>query len=391
MRPPSRRLTGHLQDNDAAVASAAAAALGTDRQRGRGQGAANNRSPRRLPKVRSAVAEGLVACAERRWPKVRMPRRSPSTTKSARRMFPSSGFWKRRAARSSPVSRRASPCCSSNCVRPKSTCFRWRSARPASFPGRRSTRPWRPSWIAASPERAALVIGAMADRKETVDPAVPCSKRPTTVPAKCGSRPSRRWAAWGTRRAFRRCWNLPSSPMPNSRQAGKQALADLPGQDVDTDIVARLPRRTGKNLSAVDRVGRRAAHPGGSRALVKALDDADKAVRGAALASLGTTRSGRQAFGADLAGRVLPSMRKTQPVADKALKAASVRMADREACCDQARRRRWHRPRCRPRSPCVQILGAVGGTKALATVGAGGERRAIPNCRTPAAGCSASG
>ena len=77
-------------------------------------------------------------------------------------------------------------------------------------------------------------------------------------------------------------------------------------------------------------------------------------------------------------------------VARKALRAACVRMPDREACAAEL-------AAAMPRAPAatkpilLEILGAMGGPKALATIGAAVEGQRSRSCKTPAAGCWASG
>ena len=122
-----------------------------------------------------------------------------------------------------------------------------------------------------------------------------CSKRPLTVPAKCGSPRSKDWAAWGTRRASRGCWRSALESDAELAAAAKQALADLPGQDVDKDIVARLHGAQGKIYPLlIELVGERRVQAVPD--LVKALDDSDKTVRSAALDVARNDGAGRSDF-----------------------------------------------------------------------------------------------
>ncbi len=71
-------------------------------------------------------------------------------------------------------------------------------------------------------------------------------------------------------------------------QTAKSALVDLPAQNVDQDIVARLGNAQGKLYPLLlELVGERRIKAVDE--LVKALDHSDDAVRVAALTSLGTT------------------------------------------------------------------------------------------------------
>lgn len=112
--------------------------------------------------------------------------------------------------------------------------------------------------------------------------------------------------------------------------AAKSALKALPGEEVDDTLVDRLSTATGdKRVALIELIGERridAVQP-----LLKAVDDDDPAVRAAALEALGEVASLEEV--PVLIERVVdPSYSQDADVALKALRAACIRMPEREAC-----------------------------------------------------------
>ena len=150
-------------------------------------------------------------------------------------------------------------------------------------------------------------------------------------------------------------------------QTAKSALVDLPAQNVDQDIVARLGNAQGKLYPLLlELVGERRIKAVDE--LVKALDHSDDAVRVAALTSLGTTVPAGK-LSVLILQVVAPKHEKDAPAAQRALKVASVRMPDREACAKELAAALERSP-MPTKIVLLKILGAVGGTEALASVGA---------------------
>ena len=115
--------------------------------------------------------------------------------------------------------------------------------------------------------------------------------------------------------------------------AAKATLGVLPGDGVNPDLVKRLTSAEGaQRLALIELVGRRridAVPP-----LLKAIDDPDAKMRAAALLALGEVAKLENV--AVLIARVVdPSFAEDAPVAVKALKAASVRMPQREECAEK--------------------------------------------------------
>ncbi len=161
-------LTARLQDKDAEVASAAAVALGrigndaaTKSLREALAAAPANvrqRSCRRLRAVCRTIA---------RRRQVRQPRRDLRRSPQAR-MFRSNESSKRLAARFSLATKTASRCCWRHFDRRTKSCFSSRLGTAREFPGGEIDKALATEMVGATPERAALMIQAMADRPETV-------------------------------------------------------------------------------------------------------------------------------------------------------------------------------------------------------------------------------
>jgi hypothetical protein len=147
----------------------------------------------------------------------------------------------------------------------------------------------------------------------------------------------------------------------------KAAAAELPGEKVDHEIVAGLAKAQGKSyLVLIELVGKRriqAVEP-----LVKALENANQVVRNAALASLGETVSAKQ-LGVLISQVAAPQHAEDIPAAQQALKAAAIRMPDREACAAELSAAMTDAP-ISTKIALLEILGAVGGGKSLAALGA---------------------
>jgi hypothetical protein len=148
-------------------------------------------------------------------------------------------------------------------------------------------------------------------------------------------------------------------------KSAKAALGDLPGENVNKEIVSRLPKAQGKTYPLLlELVGERRidAMP----ELLKALDHSDKRVRTASLTSLGATVPAKN-LSVLITQVVSPKYAEDSPVAQQALKIAAIRMADREACAGQLAAA-LDKSSVATQETLLQILGAVGGTKALHTL-----------------------
>ena len=140
------------------------------------------------------------------------------------------------------------------------------------------------------------------------------------------------------------------------------ALAELPDQSINKDILGRLPKAEGKLLLAlIAVVGQRRIEA--TTELVKALKNSDKSVRAAALKSLGATVPA-DSLSVLVAQVAAPGHAEDLEVAQQALKTAAVRMPDREACAAQIAKT-LDTSSVSTKSALLEILAAVGGTNAL--------------------------
>jgi HEAT repeat protein len=218
----------------------------------------------------------------------------------------------------------------------------------------------------AAPDRAALLLLAFADREDArVTPAV-------LAVSKSGPK-AVRIAAMGVvgRLGDASCVAaLLESATDNDAelaQAALAALASLAGEEVNSDIVARLGSADAKTLTALlQLVGQRRI--AATADLVKALDHADPAVRRAALTALGAT-IGPKDLPVLVAQVVSPKNPADAQAALKALHAAAVRMPDREACAADLSAAIQPAPAA-AKPVLLEILGEMGGTQALQTIAA---------------------
>ncbi len=219
----------------------------------------------------------------------------------------------------------------------------------------------------ATPQRQPLLIHALADRDDK-------SVLPTMLQAAKSGPKAARIAALGM---MRRVGNASCVPVlldvaveddADVAKAAKAAVKVLPGKDVDADLVARLEKADGKTrLALIEAVGERrvsAAVP----VLLADLADADAGIRTAALASLGSTVDADK-LSVLIAMVVKPKIAADTPAAKKALRAACIRMPDREACAAQLVAAMAQAP-VEMKCFILDILGNMQGTAALAAMNA---------------------
>lgn len=380
-------LAGLLANDDVEVASAAAAALGAIG--GAPAAAVLTRALVGAPAaVRPAVGEGCVLCAER----LLAAGMRDAAVKLYDAVRNSADMPKQRlvdATRGAILARQAAgvPLLAAQLAAADKALFALGLTVAREMPGADVTKALAAALERATPERQALLLMALADRDD-----------PSTLPAilqaaASGSKPVK-LAAMGVLGRVGSAACLPllldaaAQADADVAQAAKAALEDLSGKDVDAELAARLDAAGGPMRAVlIELAGKRriaAAVP----ALIKAADDAEAGVRAAALTALGA------AIGpADLAfliGRATaPRHAEDGEPAERALLAACIRMPDGEACAAQLADALWDLPvstkstvlkRRResagnwvwvpvsPRSTLLEVLGAMGGAKALATM-----------------------
>ena len=149
--------------------------------------------------------------------------------------------------------------------------------------------------------------------------------------------------------------------------AAKSALAAMPGKEVDAQIAERLGNAEGKTFSIlIELVGQRRIDA--TKALLKSLDDPDAQIRSVTLTALGETI--KQDDLSVLVDRVVsPKNAEDTPTAEKALRAACIRMPEGEACAKELTAAMSKAP-METKIKLLEILGAMSNPEALATLAA---------------------
>ena len=353
-------LIARLQDQDADVASASAVALG------RIGNAAATKSLRQaltteVANVRSAVAEGCVLSAERLHADGKSDEAVLIYDEVRKADLPKQRIIE--ATRGAILARGQAgiPLLLEQFQSPDKKLFQLALGTAREFPGSAIDKALVAEMVKATPDRAALMIQAMADRKETVVLAA------VLKAAGEGPKPVRLSAI----NALARVGNdsclstlLPIALEADAdlAQAAKGTLAELPGEKVDSQIVALLAKAQGKSYPLlIELVGKRRIEA--TAMLLKALDHSDAMVRSVALKALGETVALKQ-LSVLITQVITPKHAEDAPVAQLALKAASVRMPDRDACATELSTALDRAPAA-TKTTLLEILNDVGGTKAL--------------------------
>ncbi len=216
----------------------------------------------------------------------------------------------------------------------------------------------------AMPQRSALLLSVLADRGDV-------SASPFMLKlATSGAKPTR-IAAIGALKNSGDAISVPTlleiAVEADEEVAGaaKTALAEMPGKEIDAQIVKRLAAAQGKTrLVLIVLAGQRqvAVTP----ALLKAIDDSDAQICSAALTALGETI--KQKDLAVLIARVAsPKNAENTPVAEKALRAACIRMPDGEACASELSAAMAKVPLA-TQVKLLEILGALNNARSLAAL-----------------------
>jgi HEAT repeat protein len=358
-------LTVHLQDSDADVASAAAVALGRigNTAATKALRASLAKSP---VKVRTAVAEGCILCAERLMNEGKTAEAVEIYDEVRRADVPKQRILE--ATRGVILARKSDgiPLLVEQLRSADNGLFRLGLSTSGELAGREVADALSAELARATPDRAALLLVALADRKDGIIP-------PAVLEVAKSAPQQVRIAAIGVigrlgdASSLSTLLEIATENDAELAQAAKTALAGLPGDKINADVVARLSKADGKTLAIlIELVGQRRVDA--TPALVKAVDHADAAVRGAALTALGATVSAKDL--AVLVSQVVsPKNTLDVQVAQKALRAACIRMPDREACAAELTAA-MPRASVATRSILLEILGEMGGAKALATIAA---------------------
>ncbi|HEY2251654.1 MAG TPA: HEAT repeat domain-containing protein, partial [Planctomycetaceae bacterium] len=358
-------LSSRLPDQDAEVASAAAAALGRIGNLAAAKLLRNALAGAPV-KVRSAVAEGCVLCAERFLAEGRPGEAVEIYDQVRKADVPQQRILE--ATRGAILSRKKDglSLLLEQFRSPDKALFNIGLSTAREFPGSDVDQALATELARAQPERGALIVLAMADRPATVVlPAV-------LKAAASGPRPVR-LAAIG---ALGRVGDSTCLPLlldalleadADLVQSARETLGELRGEKVDAEIVAQLSKAKGKIYPLlIEIVGQRRIEA--TAELLKALDNSEKATRSAALTALGATVAPK-GLSILVAQVVSPKHAEDAETAQAALRTASTRMPDREACATELALALDRAP-APTKNILLEILSEVGGTKALGTVGA---------------------
>lgn len=358
-------LTGRLTDKDVEVASAAAVALGHI-----GDDAATAALRKSLAggpaEVRSAVAEGCILCAERLLAADKSS--EAAAIYDEVRKADVAKPRKLEATRGAILARKAEgiPLLIEQLQSPDKGYLNIGLSAARELPGSEVDDALAAELTKTAPDRAALLLYALADRNLKKVPAA------VLIAAKSGGKPVRIAAIefvgrLGDASCLDTLIGVATESDAEVAQAAKAALADLPGDKVDAEIVVRLNQADKKSLPVViELVGKRRIEA--TAALKKALDDSERSVRAAALTALGATISQKD-LAVLIAQAVAPKQADQAPVAHQALLAACVRMPDREACAAELAAAMQRAP-ASTKAKLLEILGAMGGKKSLDTIAA---------------------
>ncbi len=361
-------LKTRLQDKDAEVASAAAVALG--RIGNAASAEALRQSLAKAPEaVRSAVAEGLVLAAERFVAEGNAAEAIAIYDEVRKADVPAQRVVE--ATRGAIIARKLEgiPLLVEHLNSPKKELFNIALATARELSGREVDQALAIELGKAKPERAALLVQAMADRQGTVELAA-ILKAATSGEQVVRFSAINALGRVGDASCVPALLQIASESDTVLAQNAKTALSELPDASISQELLSRLPKATGKTLIAlIEVVGQRRIEA--SSELIKALDNSDEAVRAAALTSLGATVPANKL--SVLISQVVSSKHKEDSdTAQQALKAAAVRMPDREACAAEIAAAMEGKS-VEMKSVLLDILANVGGTKALAAVGAAGK------------------
>ncbi|HEY1784657.1 MAG TPA: HEAT repeat domain-containing protein [Pirellulales bacterium] len=356
-------LTGRLKDSDAAVASAAAVALGHI-----ANAAATQNLRQALASapagVRPAVAEGCILAAERLLADGKASQAAAIYDEVRRADLPKQKIIE--ATRGAILARKADgiPLLIEQLRSPDKGLFLIGLTTARELPGRAVAEALAGELASSSPQRAVLLLTALSESQSPVLP-------PAVVQAmKNGSKEVRIAAAeavgqLGDAASLPALLEIATDADTDIAQAARSALADLPGEKVNAEIVTRLATAQGKTFAVlIELVGQKRLDA--TSALVKALGQDDPAVRSAALTALGET-IGLDQLPVLIAAVAAPKNADDAKVARKALRAACVRMPQREECAAQLVAALAKAP-VEMRPSLLEILGAMGGTKALETM-----------------------
>ncbi|MFM7115493.1 MAG: HEAT repeat domain-containing protein, partial [Planctomycetota bacterium] len=224
----------------------------------------------------------------------------------------------------------------------------------------------------ASPERAGLVLLALADRLTTMATAdQPADLSPLMAAAAEGAKPVRLSALnalgrLGNVKVLDSLMKAAAEPDSEIAATAKHALAEVPGDGVNQRIAQLLGSASGDQVKLlVELVGSRRIPA--TKDLQRILDSRDGDLRKAALLALGETVELKEL--SLLVERASAAQADTEEVAAarQALRTAAVRMPQPDACAELLARAMERAPEA-TQVFLIETLGEVGGRKALDSI-----------------------
>lgn len=356
-------LASRLKDQDVEVASAAAVALGSI-----GNDAATKALRQSLAglsaPVTNAVAEGCILCAERLLADGRAGEATAIYDEIRRGKVAKPR--KLEATRGAILARKAAgvPLLLEQLRSPDRSFYQIGLSTARELPGSEVTSALATELATTSPDRAALLLHVLADRGDSsVLPAVLVAARGENKPLRVAALSV--VGKLGNASSLAPLLEVAAETDAEVATAAKAAIVGLSDQQVDAEITSRLDAADGALLVALlELVGQRriTATP----LVTKKLQHADAAVRSAALTALGATVA-QADLGVLVSQANGPKDPADEPVAQRALRAACLRMPDREACAAELAAA-MSQSTAATKVNLLETLGAMGGAKALETI-----------------------
>lgn len=357
-------LTKRLQDPDQEVAAAAAVALGKIGGQAAAASLVAALSAASDAKVRSAIAQGCVLCAERMLADGQHAESVTLYDLVRNADVPMQRIVE--ATRGAILARQqnGTPLLIETLHSPELKLFRIGLATARELSGDDVDQALVDQMAKLPVERAALLITAMADRPDNVSLSA-------IMKAAQSDDKTLRLAALD---ALRRVGNETCLPVllqtamdsdADLSALARQSLAELSGDGVDAQVVKLLTAADDKSSPLLlELVGRRRIDA--VNEVLPSLKNKNAAIRHAALKALGETVSLQQ-LSLLVEQAVSPKNSEDAAAAQQALKAASVRMPDREACAKQLSQAIDRSP-IAAKVTLLEILSEVGGALALKTL-----------------------
>ena len=365
-------LTGRLKDSDAQVASAAAVALGHI-----GNAAATGTLEKSLAGapdgVRSAVAQGLVYCAEKLLADGKADDAAKLYDKVRTAKVPKQRVIE---ATRGAILARGEDGISLLVEQLHSQDKRFMAigmTTARELPGDGVTKALVAELDKLTAQRQALLIYALADRG---DPAA----LPAILKAAAAGPKSVRVVAVdvlgrvGDASCVPALLNVGLETDADLSQAAKAAIEGLPGAAIDAALVARLAKAEGPTRRLLIELAGKRRIAAATKTLLEAADDSDGQTRSAALMALGST--------IELDDLSVLIKRVTNPpngedteAAEQALKVACIRMPDGEACAVKLVEASAKAP-VSAKCTVLEILGAMGNKTALEALGMAAKDKA---------------